>query len=217
MEEYKLENLTDLASLLAKQKDFQEVLRLVTQKSGELLDCDTALIMMINPRTHQTVKTIFSEGEKKGNIQYHFLHENISGWVIKNNQSFLSNDIQNDQRFRKNLFNKLPVKSAICVPLQIEGIIIGTLLLFNQEEKKDLSNKDLVFLERYAAVTSPFLRNAQKIKEYFDAPLPQKLLQEKFRPLGLLGKSKIFIALLRSIDAAARCDVRVTLEGESGT
>jgi transcriptional regulator with PAS, ATPase and Fis domain len=35
--------------------------------------------------------------------------------------------------------------------------------------------------------------------------------------MGMLGKSERFIELLQAIEAAARCDVRVLLEGQSGT
>lgn len=39
----------------------------------------------------------------------------------------------------------------------------------------------------------------------------------KYEALGLIGKSKKFIELLQAIEAAARCEVRVLLEGASGT
>lgn len=35
--------------------------------------------------------------------------------------------------------------------------------------------------------------------------------------MGFLGKSSKFIELIQAIEAAARCDVRVLMEGESGT
>jgi transcriptional regulator with PAS, ATPase and Fis domain len=47
--------------------------------------------------------------------------------------------------------------------------------------------------------------------------LPEAALLSKYEPLGLLGKSKPFIELLKAIEAAARCDVRVLLEGRTGT
>ncbi|MCZ6820212.1 MAG: sigma-54 dependent transcriptional regulator, partial [Calditrichaeota bacterium] len=57
----------------------------------------------------------------------------------------------------------------------------------------------------------------QKIQEYFEAPLPATALLGKYEPLGLLGKSHSFVVLLQSIESAARCDVRVLLQGGSGT
>jgi len=77
--------------------------------------------------------------------------------------------------------------------------------------------KDLSLLEKFAAITAPFLSNVQKIQEYFNTPLPEAAILSKYEELGLLGKSPQFIELLRAIEAAACCDVRVLLEGKSGT
>lgn len=214
---HRLNTLIDLACLLGQQSDYQEVLRIVTHQSAMLSGSETSLIMMINPQTHETVKTVFSIGEDKLIRQYRFLHTNISGWVIKNNESLLSRNIKKDDRFRKNLFKNVPIKSVMCVPLRTEGIIIGTILLVERLDKKVFSDEDLSFLEKFAAISAPFLRNIQKIQQYFTAPIPKEALLTKYQNLGLLGKSSRFIELIQAIEAAARCDVRVLMEGESGT
>lgn len=212
----KLESLIELAQILGCQSDYEEVLRLIVEKASKLVNSDSALVMMINPKTRSTIKTIFSESSS-GDEQNHFVHTNICGWVILNNSSLLSSDIKSDNRFRKKLFEKIDAKSAICVPFRVENIIIGTLLLLNNESEHTFSESDLSLIEKYAAVASPFLHCTQDIAEYFISPLPKKVLLGKYGILGLLGKSEKFVDLLQSIDAAARCDVRILLEGESGT
>jgi len=212
----KLESLIELAQILGQQSDYEEVLRLIVEKASKLVNSDSALIMMINPKTRNTVKTIYSESSL-GDEQNHFVHTNICGWVILNNSSLLSADIKSDNRFRKKLFEKIIAKSALCVPFRVENIIIGTLLLLNNESKHSFSESDLALIEKYAAVVSPFLHCTQDIAEYFITPMPKKVLLGKYGILGLLGKSEKFVELLQSIDAAARCDVRILLEGESGT
>ncbi|MGH7450728.1 MAG: sigma 54-interacting transcriptional regulator, partial [bacterium] len=59
-------------------------------------------------------------------------------------------------------------------------------------------------------------RNLQNVQQYYDAPLPEAELLAKYEAVGLLGRSKKFIDLLHDIEAAAPCDVRVVLEGQSG-
>lgn len=212
----KLESLIDLAQILGQQSDYKEVLRLVVEKASMLVNSDMALVMMINPKTRNTIKTFYAES-KSGDEQSHFVHTNICGWVILNKSSLLSADIKSDDRFRKRLFEKANVKSAICVPFKTENVIIGTLLLLNSESNIAFSESDLLLMQKYSAVVAPFLHCSQDISEYFNLPLPKKALLGKYGILGLLGKSEKFIELLQSIDAAARCDVRILLEGESGT
>jgi transcriptional regulator with GAF, ATPase, and Fis domain len=209
--------LIDLAALLGEQTEFQEVLRLVTQKAADLLYAEMALIMMINPQTRQTIKTIYTQGQAIEDKTYHLIHTNISGWVIDNNSSFLTPNLPKDQRFHKNLFKDSPVKSVVCVPLRTESVIIGTLLLLSENQGSHFSEDDLTFLEKMAVIGSPFLRNVQRLKQYFTSPKTKESLRSKYEAHGLLGKSKIFIELLHSIEAAAHCDVRVLLEGKSGT
>ena len=50
MNDSKLESLIELASVLAKQNNYQETLRLVAENASSLLKAETTLIMMINPQ-----------------------------------------------------------------------------------------------------------------------------------------------------------------------
>ena len=172
---------------------------------------------MINPRTRETVKTLYKDVEEDENKPYQFVHGYLSGWTIANNSGFLSENIRKDSRFNKELFKDINLQSVMCVPFTVEGIIIGTLLLLNKFEKYIFNENDFSFLEKFTAIVSPYLRDVQKIQQYFTAPLPQETLLKKYEAHGLFGKSKSFIQLLQTIESAARCDVRVLLDGQSGT
>jgi len=170
----KLESLIELAQILGQQSDYEEVLRLVVEKGSQLVKSNSVLVMMINPKTRDTVKTIYGE-KSTYDEQSHFVHTNISGWVILNNNPLLSADIKSDNRFRKKLFEKVNAKSALCVPFRVENIIIGTLLLLNNEGNCPFSESDLSLIEKFAAVVSPFLHCTQDIAEYFISPIPKKV------------------------------------------
>ncbi|MFO7933658.1 MAG: sigma-54-dependent Fis family transcriptional regulator [Bacteroidales bacterium] len=212
----KLESIIELASVLDRQSDFQEILRLITQKAAALFDAETALIMMVNPSTRETIKTIYRQGDPGADHRYRVLHTYLSGWVIENNRGFFSEEIGKDDRFRAELLNDVPVRSAMCGPFRADGILIGTLLLLDSGDRS-FGQNDYLLLEKFTAVAAPFLRNIQQIRHYFAAPLPEETLIKKYEAHGLLGRSDRFRNLLQSLEAAARCDVRVLLEGESGT
>jgi len=141
----------------------------------------------------------------------------VGGWIINHKQSFQSQHIQEDDRFAKGLFDKIPIKSVAGAPLVIEGTIIGALILLNRDPEQN-KNPDLInSLENLAAISAPYLRNAQKIREYFQLDLPETSLLVKYNTAGLYGKSPRFIDLLHAIEAAAKCNARVLLIGETGT
>jgi len=212
----KLDSLVELAQILGQQSDYDGVLRLVVEKASSLAPSDAALIMMVNPRTRDTIKTVYAE--KNTDDEYtRFMHTNISGWVIVNDASLLSPDITCDSRFRKGLFGKVRAQSAICVPFKTGNAIIGTLLLLTTERGVSFTEDDLAFLEKLSAIASPFLHSAQSLAQYFEAPMPRQALLSKFSAFGMYGRGDAFVELLHSIEAASGCDVRVLLEGESGT
>jgi transcriptional regulator with GAF, ATPase, and Fis domain len=211
------ESLIELASILEQQSDFQEILRLTMHKAASMMEAETALVMMINPSTRETVKTIFREDRGTDNKRYNFVHSYFSGWVIEKRQGFLSEDIQNDTRFNKDILNDLPLKSVMCIPLMAEGMITGSMLLLNKANNREFSKSDFEYLKKFSFVVSPFLRNTQKIQQYFTTKIPETTLLKKYRAHGLIGKSKAFVELLTTIEASSKCDVRVLLEGGSGT
>ena len=211
------ETLFELARLLGRQTDFQEVLKIVAQKSAQILNADSAIILMLNPDTRETVKTIIKDGKSVDQRQFHNVRIHVGGWIVDEKKSFLSDTIRTDKRFAEGLFDSVPAKSVVGVPLLIEGIIIGALIVL-YEDSIDIKNKDIVqSLENFAAVAVPFLRNTQKIRPYFDSSKPPSTLLLKYNNVGLLGKSPGFIELLKVIEAAADCDTRVLLIGKTGT
>jgi transcriptional regulator with GAF, ATPase, and Fis domain len=211
------DNLIDLALVLGQQFDYSEMIRLVSQKTSQLLNAELVLVMMINPRTHQTVKTIRKEGTEITHPKYKFLQTLVSGWIMQKEKSLVIPDIKKDPNFSKANLADIPVKSVMGVPLRIEGIVIGSIILFDKKENSVFDWDDLQYLEKLSVIAAPFLRNIHNIQQYFESPLPESALLTKYEKLGLMGKSKNFIELLKSVEAAARCDVRVLLEGESGT
>lgn len=212
-----LEYLVDFAETLNPLNDYPEILRFVSQKSADLLNAETALILMVNPRTQQTVKTIYYEGRIIDHPHYHAIQNQISGWLLKYKEPLLIKDIRKDSRFNKKIWVDLSVQSVVGVSLKVEGVLIGSLILLKTNKNKNFSEIDMFLLERISIISAPYLRNIQEIQKYFEIPVPQEVLISKYEALGLLGKSEQFIELLRSIEATTQSNVRVLLEGQSGT
>ncbi len=212
-----LESIIELAEVLSRQTDFQEILRLITERARALFGAQSALILMVNPSTRETIKTVYKHGEQTGDRQYRLFHTYLTGWVIENNQGFYSDDIRKDDRFRSDIFGDLPIQAALCSPFRANGIIIGSLLILSPSSDITRQENPLAMLEKFTAIASPFLRNLQKLQSYFEQPLPESTLVRKYEGYGLIGRSEPFIAMLKAVDAAAKSDVRVLLEGESGT
>ncbi|MBC8183768.1 hypothetical protein H8E88_21970 [candidate division KSB1 bacterium] len=85
----KLESLIELAVVLGRQNEFKEILRIVSTKASALVDSDVASIMMINPNTQNTIKTIYKDGHETNSKQYKIIQMNVVGLMLTNKQPFL--------------------------------------------------------------------------------------------------------------------------------
>lgn len=211
------EELIEIAALLGEQDDFDEMIRLLISKACALFKAQNAAILIINPQTQHTIKTVVQENQKNAHKHYHILNTNVTGWMMKNKQPFLSPDIGKDKRFQKDLFANISISSVMGVQFKSLGNITGFFIIMNKTADFPYSRDDLNWLIKLSHLTAPFISNLQKIQEFFSIPLSDNALQKKYRHNGLIGHSKTFIELLKAIDAASRCDARVLLEGESGT
>lgn len=213
----KHESLFELASILTEQTDFTEILRVISSKTVSMFNAEIASIVMVNPRTQDTLKTVIKEEKTIDKEKYQLVQTNIIGWSIKNRQSFLSNDLNKDPRFRSDLFANIKAKSAMCVPLKYRGNNFGYIVVIDNNTSSVFNSHSLKLLERVSDISAPHISNVQKIQEYFTVPLSNESILYKYWQLGLLGKSPSFLSLLQSIESASRCDVRVVLEGQTGT
>ena len=209
--------LLDFVLILSRQKNFDEILRVVAHKTTDILCADSAQLLMINPGTHETIKTVIREGKRTSSQGLDSLQSQITGWMMENRPSLISADIKRDDRFAKLKMTDHSVQSAIAVLLKIESMILGSIVLFRSEKAKLFADSDLTVLEYIAAMAAPYLHNVERIQEFFTPDIPESALLKKYSEVGLIGASKNFLALLQAIGAATRCDVRVVLEGESGT
>lgn len=206
----------EFAKILGQQTDFKHVVRLVATKTTLLLKADFALLLMLNPDTRKTIKTIFKDGKSIEQQEYRDIHIHVGGWIINHKKPFLSNTLQTDNRFVKGLFDHIAISAVAGVPVTIEGTIIGALIVL-YENRSDLHDDTIDSLENIAALSAPYLRNAQKIREYFKKSLPDTSLITKYNNSGLYGKSLRHIDMLQAIEAATNCDTRILLIGKTGT
>ena len=213
----KLETIIELVQILNQQSSFEEILRIISAKAIQLFGADSARVMMLNPQTENTIKTIYTKQKDNFEHDYHLLNVNIAGWIQKNQTSFISSDLREDKRLSPDLSKDSEIQYVICTPLTLGSKSIGTLHLLNKSGNKIFTQEDLNLAEKFSNVIAPFLYKVEKIEEYFSCPLPDENLLNKYAQIGLIGKSKRFIDLLKSIEAASKCNVRVLLEGGTGT
>lgn len=142
------------AQLQREQRNTETLLRILTEVSASL-DLDRALnrtlallneaigaeqgtIMLLNPednllhyRSGYGYLTKSEPHERGFTLK---IGEGLAGWVVKNREAVLINDLEKDLRWVKLPSNQQAHRSAIVAPLIVGEDVIGTLMVFHRQE-----------------------------------------------------------------------------------
>jgi sigma-B regulation protein RsbU (phosphoserine phosphatase) len=85
----------------------------------------------------------------------------ITGWVLKNRQPLLIEDLASDKRFHTSEQEKKDIRTLLSVPIQFQGQLIGLLTVTNKKDQPSFSQDDLRLLSIIAAQSGQIIRNSQ--------------------------------------------------------
>ncbi len=207
----------DMLEVIDRLGDFDEKLKLISHKAIDIFPADYVSIIMVNPKTQHTMKTIVkTEPQNKSPITP-VLQNRILRWIAKQNRSFVCHDITKEKRLCVELKKKSNIRSAMCVPIKRDMHSMGYMLFGNTKHPFAFTADHISWAEKYCRLVAPYICDLQILHNYFKPHTTHDTLLKKYEPFGLIGQGDAFINMLQSIEAAAKCDVRVLLEGESGT
>ncbi|MEK7267343.1 MAG: GAF domain-containing protein, partial [Nitrospirota bacterium] len=122
--------LYELITAVTSAMDLDEILGTVTSEITRLLGARGCIIRLLMEGDILKIKSSYGLAE---NLKEHMdltLGSGIAGWVAKEGEPLLVDDVSEmPPEMRVPVIN---VKSAICVPLKVEGKVIGTLGIYDK-------------------------------------------------------------------------------------
>ncbi len=103
------------------------------------------------------------------------IDEGIIGWVVRNGQSLLANDVSQEPHYIR-ISSQVPTQSELCVPLKLENRVIGALDV-QSTQLNAFDQTDIMALEILAAQIASGIRNAR----LFEAERQARQLAETLR------------------------------------
>ncbi len=210
-----LEAATALHSSLALPLD--ALLDLIMDSACRVFQAGAASLLLLDEDTG-TLSFKTATGEKREQLKEVRLKlgEGIAGWVAQTGQPLLIQDPERDQRFHRELGEKLDFRttSLLCVPLRLDGKVIGVLQILNRLKGR-FSEEDLGALELLADQVSQAIRNARLfsgVRE--ESERLSRMIDDRYQPIG---ESSAFRAVLETALKAAPTKATILLRGESGT
>lgn len=152
-----MDTVHKISKAMSARLNLEEVLRMIIDLATSVLDAKYASLMLIEEESNElTIRVsngLSPEIMKKVRIK---VGSGIAGTVAYEGKPYLSTDIENDPRFKKNSNPKFETKSFICVPVKLADKVIGVLNI-NDKKNHEIFNDDdlhlLTILANQAAIT----------------------------------------------------------------
>jgi sigma-B regulation protein RsbU (phosphoserine phosphatase) len=150
-----------IGQVLTPSLDLDTRLDKVLEQAMDLLQADRGSIMLLDEATVELVVRA-SRGLRESRQFRVPLGEGISGWVAKRGEPLVLQDVVSDHRFQG---TDPSVKSALAVPLRVEGKVIGVLNISTTKRHKRFDFMDLEYLGSFADMAAAAIENARLYEE----------------------------------------------------
>ncbi len=172
----------DIPLSIEGQQNFRlDLLYEVGRKAGSASEV-SRLIDEVVPMTKQALKAAASSvlllDEENQELYFEFadgdvgdalktirigLDSGIAGWVVRNGEPLIVNDVTSDQRFYPKVDQQtgFVTKSIMCAPLAVHGRVIGVIEVLNKQDGSGFDSEDLETLASVASTAAMAIENAR--------------------------------------------------------
>ncbi len=166
-----LQAFNDIGRTLTSTLDLSEVLRIIMDKVSQVLRPGNWSVLLVDEKAGDLFfEVAVGEGAEALKPLRVAFGEGIAGWVAREGQPVLLEDVAADPRFapRFDAASRWATGSVLAVPLRSKGRVLGVIELVNARGAKVFAPDDLRTLATiadYAAIAIENGRNFERIRE----------------------------------------------------
>ncbi|MBI1878641.1 MAG: GAF domain-containing protein, partial [Chloroflexi bacterium] len=157
--------LNEVGSALTRSLDLAHVLKVIIAGVNTILETERTSVFLIDTDSNELILRYSTDGE--ANIRLPAPWQGIAGWVATHDQPALVNDTQNDPRYLRQvaLETGFEANSILCVPLKVEGQMIGVIEVLNKTAGQPFNFYHQVLLTELTKWAAIALHNARLFDE----------------------------------------------------
>ena len=153
--------LNELALAVGSSLEANQVLDIIVQKSVKAVRAEQGSIMLVTELQDKPLQTLIRREDYSGPMQSYRVGTHITGWVLKNKQPLMIENLAKDNRFTTTEKEQRDIHSVLCVPIWFHAKIIGILMVTNKKTDDSFNSNDLRLLSIIAAQSGQLIRNSQ--------------------------------------------------------
>lgn len=157
----RLDVLLDVARVINSTLELPEVLRHILSQAATILQAESGSVMLRSDDTGD-LQVLAALGPRAEHVQGRHLDmgEGIAGWVALHGEPLLLRGTMTDAPFKR-VCDRQDVRDALCVPLRIEGQVLGVISVSNRLGGGVFSAEDLELLTALSNHAAIAIRNAR--------------------------------------------------------
>ncbi|RPI75471.1 MAG: GAF domain-containing protein, partial [Ignavibacteriales bacterium] len=187
-----LSALNEIATAITSTQTLEQIVDLIVRKCVKHIKVEQGAVMLLDEKDqNKPFHTMIRKQDSLSNILPFRMDAQLTGWMLKNRNPLIINDLSSDARFKFMVDLNFPIHSLLSVPMIVKGKMIGLLTVFNKKAEAGFTIGDQRLLGIIAAQSAHVIENARLYQE------EQSLirLQEEMRlayeiQLDLLPKSQ---------------------------
>ena len=181
------EALLEAYNLLGSSLELGDVLRRTLEAATRLTGAERGSITLLNPEgTHLVFAATTDHDEERLRELTVPLGSGVCGWVAASGESVLIDDVRHDPRFFAGVDQALgqATTSYLCVPLSVEGRLVGTAQVMNRVDRNGFTRADQELMEGFARQAAQAIVNARLV----ELRLKERRLQAELEVCGAIQR-----------------------------
>ena len=158
--------LNEISTAISSTQPLEEIIDLIVRKCVKHLKVEQGAVMLLNEKDQEKpFRTMIRKQDSISNYLPYRLDAQLTGWMLKNKNPLLINDLEKDSRFKFMVSEEFPIHSLLSVPMNVKGKMIGLLSVFNKKTEAGFSKNDQRLLGIIAAQSAQIIENARLYRE----------------------------------------------------
>ncbi|OIQ19063.1 MAG: hypothetical protein BM556_07190 [Bacteriovorax sp. MedPE-SWde] len=226
-----LTKIDTLSSKLLSTLDEAVFFGELTKFFGKVIACDEIVLNLVHE--DNSCRRVAKNGRAVKKSVRKTKGLGAAGYVVKTKRPYFSNNVSRDPIFAS--AGETDVVSELCVPVSVDGIIIGTVHFRVKDDSRKFERSDInTVVEILNEIQGPLANMKMYLSAKFLNESLQKKIEEKETELNkkkggldlvdtyrieekeIVGNSGVMKEILSTVDRVAATDVNVLINGESG-
>jgi GAF domain-containing protein len=159
LEDY--EKLLGVLQMINSSLQVEEILRQIIEGALSLCNVQQGSIMLFDPASHETAKTLVRQQQADGELLDHYLNTLLAGWELDSKSPQLAGDLVATLGAKQIKAKYQSITSVLSVPLEWRGEIIGVINLLSLEPNKKFGERELRLMKILTSQCAQFIVNAK--------------------------------------------------------